>query len=118
MVAKQRVILEQPARAVHDEGESPTKRYLDALQKLQRALQEPGCEPSLTGEVVAPDGLATLLPAWEELCRRSVEDNVYYSPRYAQALLQSAERKQNVRFAIVWNESRLVALLPVTSPKF
>jgi CelD/BcsL family acetyltransferase involved in cellulose biosynthesis len=118
MVARQRVILEQPTRALHDEGESPTKRYVDALQKLQRTLQMLEGDPSLIGEVVALDALPRLLSAWEDLCGRSVEDNAYYSPRYAQALLQSVERKQNVRFAIVWNESKLVALLPVTSPKF
>ena len=40
-------------------------------------------------EVLARDALPTLVPAWQDLCARSVEDNVYYSPRYAQALLQS-----------------------------
>jgi len=59
-----------------------------------------------------------LLPAWEDLCARSVEDNVYYSPRYARALLASVEKNQNVGFAVVWDEMRLVALLPFTRPKF
>jgi CelD/BcsL family acetyltransferase involved in cellulose biosynthesis len=118
MAARQGVSLEQPARAVHDESAPPTKRYLEALQKVQRTLQVPGREPSLRGEILARDALPTLLPAWEDLCERSAEDNVYYSPRYAQALLHSVERKQNVRFAIVWDDSRLVAMLPFTSPKF
>ena len=103
MATKRRAVFEQPTRELHDEDAS---------------LQVPGYEPGLTGAVVAQDALPTLLPAWEDLCGRSVEDNVYYSPRYARALLQSVERKENVRFAIVWDESRLVAMLPFTSPKF
>jgi hypothetical protein len=118
MAARQRVSVEQPTRTVHAEGASPTTRYIDHLQRLQRFLEVPGCKPSLKGEVLARDALPTLLPAWEDLCARNVEDNVYYSPKYAQALLQSVERRQNVRFAVVWDESRLVALLPFTNPKF
>src|SRR6266478_4469593 len=117
MAARQTTFLPQPNRALHDEGLPPTERYIEALQKLQRTLQIPGSEPRLTGEVLARDVLPTLVPVWEDLCARSVEDNVYYSPRYAQALLQSVEGRQNVRFAVVWDRSNLVALLPFTSPR-
>ena len=71
----------------------------------------------LRGEVLGPDALANLLPEWQDLCDRSAEDNVYYSPRYAQALLEHVERHRNVRFATVWDETKLVALLPFTRPK-
>ena len=71
----------------------------------------------LRGEVLGRDALPMLLPAWEDLCGRSVEDNVYYAPRYARALLESVERDSNVRFAVVWDGTQLVALLPCTSPK-
>lgn len=81
-------------------------------------LQVPGWYPDLRGEVLGRDALPMLLPAWEDLCARSVEDNVYYSPRYARALLESVERDQKVGFAVVWNAMRLVALLPFTRSKF
>src|SRR5436853_2213912 len=116
MAAGQTAFLPQPNRALHDEGSPPTERYSDALQRLQRTLQIPG-EPRLTGEVLARDALPTLVPAWEDLCARSVEDNVYYSPRYAQALLQSVEARRHVRFAVVWDRSSLAALLPFTNPR-
>jgi CelD/BcsL family acetyltransferase involved in cellulose biosynthesis len=85
------------------------------------ALNEPQIvdwKPGLRGEVLGREALPMLLPAWEDLCGRSVEDNVYYSPRYAHALLESVESDRNVDFAVVWDEMRLVALLPFTSPKF
>ena len=63
-------------------------------------------------QVVGRDALAALVPAWEDLCSRSVEDNVYYSPRYARALLESVALDQKVSFALVWDEHRLLAMLP------
>ena len=51
------------------------------------------------------------------MCARSIEDNVYYSPQYAQALLHNVERDTSVRFAVVWEGARLVGLLPFTAPK-
>src|SRR6266705_998201 len=81
-------------------------------------LQVPGWNLGLKGEVLGRDAVATLLPAWEELCERSIEDNVYYSPRYAQALLQSVERDKRLGFAVVWDQMRLVAMLPFENAKF
>jgi CelD/BcsL family acetyltransferase involved in cellulose biosynthesis len=118
MAARQTTFLKQPNRAPRDESLPPTERYIEALQKLQCILQVPRSEPRLTGEVLARDSLPALLPAWEDLCARSLEDNVYYSPRYAQALLHSVDRSQSVRFAVVWDGSSLVALLPFKSPTF
>lgn len=82
------------------------------------APQIPDWQLGLRGEVLGRDALPMLLPAWEDLCARSVEDNVYYSPRYARTLLESVERDNNVGFAVVWDEMRLVALLPFTNSKF
>lgn len=75
-------------------------------------LQVPGWK--LRGEVLGRDAFQELAPAWEDLCRRSVEDNVYYSPRYARALLDSVERDQGVALAVVWDGPMLLALLPFT----
>jgi CelD/BcsL family acetyltransferase involved in cellulose biosynthesis len=118
MAARQPPLLKQPNPEVHEEGFRSAERYTAALQKLQRALQVPRSELRLIGEVLAQNALPNLMPAWEDLCARCVENNVYYSPRYAVALLQSVERAQNVRFAVVWDGSSLVALLPFTSPSF
>jgi CelD/BcsL family acetyltransferase involved in cellulose biosynthesis len=72
----------------------------------------------LRGEVLTADGVGELRPSWEALCARSVEDNVYYSPRYALALLGTVEKHSNVRFATVWDQKHLVALLPFTTAHF
>jgi CelD/BcsL family acetyltransferase involved in cellulose biosynthesis len=71
----------------------------------------------LRGEVVAAGGARRLLPSWKGLCARSVEDNAYYSPRYALALLDSVEKDSNVRFATVWDGKHLVGLLPFTTTR-
>lgn len=54
--------------------------------------------------------------AWEDLCDRALEANVYYSPRYARALLDTVDESTRVRFAAAWEGSRLVGLLPITQP--
>jgi CelD/BcsL family acetyltransferase involved in cellulose biosynthesis len=79
-------------------------------------LQVPAWFSSLRGEVLGRDALPMLLPFWEDLSSRSVEDNVYYAPRYAKALLDSVEGR-DVRFAAVWEGERLMALLPFTRPR-
>ncbi len=81
-------------------------------------LQMANWSPGLVGEVLSYEDLQTLLPAWEDLCQRSVEDNVYYSPRYASALLESVEADGKVAFAVVRDGEKLLALLPFTSRKF
>ncbi len=72
----------------------------------------------LTSEILTHEGMQALLPAWQALCERSVEDNVYYSPRYASALLETVELDANVRFAVVREGERLMALLPFSTCKF
>ena len=62
--------------------------------------------------------ICNLIPAWEDLCRRAVEDNVYFSPRYARALLNSVERNSSVCFALAWDGPRLIGLLPFVKSKF
>ncbi len=80
-------------------------------------LQIAECRSGLRGEVLGRDALPVLLPHWQDLCGRAAEDNVYYSPRYALALMEGPERNTDVRFAVVWDQMRLVALLPFTRPK-
>ena len=117
MAARQSAFLEKASVAARGDDGSPRQAWTESLEKLQRMLQASGA-PSLKGEVFGRDALPMLLPVWEDLCARSAEDNVYYSPRYAQALLESAEKNTDVSFAVVWDDSRLVAFLPVTRPTF
>jgi CelD/BcsL family acetyltransferase involved in cellulose biosynthesis len=72
----------------------------------------------LTSGILGCDTLPTLVPAWDDLCRRSLEDNVYYSPKYARALLANVNHDEMVRFAVVWSHNTLIALLPFTTPRF
>jgi hypothetical protein len=85
----------------------------EAETMLQLAERSVG----MRGEVLGRDALPGLLPSWQALSDRSVEDNVYYAPRYALALLDSVEKDVNVRFAAVWQEATLVALLPIATPR-
>lgn len=81
-------------------------------------LQSPKWSVGLRAETIGRDGLSSILPAWEDLCARAAEDNVYYSPRYAQALIAHIDHRSSMSFTLVWHGARLVALMPVTEPAF
>lgn len=76
-------------------------------------LQDPKWRSRLRGTVLERDQMERLLPAWEDLCGRSLEDNVYYTPRYARSLLETVDGGRSVSFAAVWDGDVLVALLPI-----
>jgi CelD/BcsL family acetyltransferase involved in cellulose biosynthesis len=78
------------------------------VQELRGGLQ--GC-------VLAPDHILQFETDWQDLCARAVEDNVYYSPRYARALLDTVDAQRGVRFATVWDGPVLLAVLPFTLPR-
>jgi len=59
-----------------------------------------------------------ILPQWRELAGNSLDANVYYSPRYALALLDTVERHTDVRFVTVWKGASLVCLFPVVLHRF
>src|ERR1041385_2924720 len=80
-------------------------------------LQVPSSKSNLTEGVIARDALPGVIPAWEDLCRRSVEPNVYYSPRYATALLAHVAVDEDVKLAVVWDRDKLVGALPFKRPK-
>src|SRR5687767_13880433 len=71
----------------------------------------------LKAEMLGADALPRLVSDWEDLCTRTVEENIYYTPRYARALLDNLSDK-DVLFAVVWQDQRLVALLPVVADSF
>ena len=80
-------------------------------------LQLAEIKSPLRGQLVGRDQVGELVPAWEALSKNSVEDNVYYCPRYAQALMKNVERDTTLRFALVWEGADLIALLPFTVPR-
>jgi CelD/BcsL family acetyltransferase involved in cellulose biosynthesis len=80
-------------------------------------LQLAEIKSPLRGQVVGRDAVSELVSAWETLSKNSVEDNVYYCPRYAQALMKNVERDVELRFALVWEGADLIALLPFTAPR-
>lgn len=72
---------------------------------------------AVRGEVMSGQDMKPLRSAWEDLCSRSIEDNVYYTPGYAMALQKNVETELRVLFATVWRGDRLIALLPFTRPR-
>jgi CelD/BcsL family acetyltransferase involved in cellulose biosynthesis len=69
-----------------------------------------GSEP--VSEIVARDRLVQLRPAWSELSCRAVEENPYYAPDFALALLDTVERLRNVHAVLVWDGAHLAGFLP------
>ena len=54
-----------------------------------------------------------LIEEWEDLCKRSLEDVVYYTPVYTLALLDTVCNGDQVQFVVVQDGPVLMALLPV-----
>jgi CelD/BcsL family acetyltransferase involved in cellulose biosynthesis len=63
--------------------------------------------------IKTPAEMAGLQTAWADLCGRCLEDNVYYTPTYAGALLATVARHDAVKFIAAHDGPNLVALLPV-----
>jgi CelD/BcsL family acetyltransferase involved in cellulose biosynthesis len=80
-------------------------------------LESPRWSTQVRGEILERSALPDVIPAWESLCARAAEDNVYYSPRYAQALLGTVDAEREVRFAAAWAGSELIGFLPFCAPK-
>src|SRR4051812_27598194 len=75
-------------------------------------LQLPAWNAGLRGEIVAHETFPDFYSRWADLSARSVEDNVYYTPGYARALLNTVERDTQVQFALAWDGKDLVGLIP------
>jgi hypothetical protein len=83
-----------------------------------RMLQAPKLKRDYAWGVLDRNGLQQMTGSWEDLSARSVEENVYYTPRYAGALLDHLEDGNDIRFAAVWQDQRLVAILPFVDSTF
>jgi CelD/BcsL family acetyltransferase involved in cellulose biosynthesis len=77
-------------------------------------LQSAQWKQGLQGHVLDRHTMRALQPSWTALSKRCIEDNVYYAPRYAGALLDTVEAQADLRFATVWDGAELLALLPFT----
>jgi CelD/BcsL family acetyltransferase involved in cellulose biosynthesis len=80
-------------------------------------MLQTGSQAFLKGELIGIEELPGICPQWDDLCTRVVEENVYYTPRYARALLDNLPH-EDVGVAVVWQGRRLVALLPVALTSF
>lgn len=67
--------------------------------------------------IISLRDISELKVAWSELQERSAEDNAYYTSHYASSLLETVEKKREVKFVTTWLEKKLVGLLPIVLPK-
>ncbi len=64
-------------------------------------------------KILSREDMEHVLPEWEDLCGRLAEDTPYYTPVYANALLSSIDHDRDIRFATVWRDTRMIAMLPI-----
>ena len=84
-----------------------------AAKRRQPAFRD----SSLSVATFSASSVKSIKQDWLELAGRAVEDNVYYGPDYARALLDTVERGPNIRFVTVWDHEKLIAFLPVVLRK-
>ncbi len=74
-------------------------------------------------ECVGADVAAAFQTAWSDLCRRSLEPNVFLEPSFALTLMQHLPSRRPPRFLLVWERNgpasygRLVGLLALRLPR-
>lgn len=64
-------------------------------------------------EILDRGSIPAFLPHWHALARNAAEDNAYYTPNYALALLDHIDAGRDIRFLLAWRGERLIGLLPV-----
>lgn len=79
-------------------------------EKLLKSVES---EAERRWEIRDATNLASLRPAWENLCGRMVEDNVYYSPSYVLALVETIADPRRLRVLLAWEGETLIGLFPV-----
>lgn len=75
-------------------------------------LQRRNSAEALRAEIIGRDQLSVWHDAWQRLSDNSIEDNAYYAPAYARALLNTVEARTDVRFAMAWQDGELIGFLP------
>jgi len=74
--------------------------------------------PAACFEIVDSQHIDPLIPFWTDLCNRSADENVYYSPNYTIALLKSICADLKIDVIAAWEAGKLIAFLPVTRRHF
>ena len=93
-----------------------------ASQVSRRSLENPAASQKASGskerlsiKMFGRPSSSGLLPDWTDLISRAADDNVYYAPHYALPLLQTVDQNGSVTVVTVWDQSTLIALLPVVT---
>ena len=68
---------------------------------------------SQTSKIVDKNEIVQYVEQWADLCKRTIEDNVYYMPQYVLSLLNSVEAGLEVQFVTIWRGSQLTGLFPI-----
>ncbi|MCB1377133.1 MAG: GNAT family N-acetyltransferase [Alphaproteobacteria bacterium] len=66
-------------------------------------------------EILDMTQMRDIVQEWDDLCRRAIEDNVYFTSHYALSLLDTVATRDKVLFVTVREGDRLVGMLPVVS---
>ena len=75
-------------------------------------LQSPLWKLRMECAILDRSQLNSIVDEWNDLARRSADDNAYYTPSYAMPLLRNILPAQDVRFATIRLHGRLVAFMP------
>ena len=90
---------------------------MTALSVLRRQppTHSPARAPTIA-ELVAPEALAEIAPAWRRLSARALEPNPFAEPEFLLPLLEY-ERPKRLAFALIWRGERLIGLAGLTLPR-
>ncbi|TVR11319.1 MAG: GNAT family N-acetyltransferase [Salinarimonadaceae bacterium] len=69
-------------------------------------------------KIIEAKAVSNIASTWMDLCGRTAEDNVYYTPNYALAILDANIPPGDVIFLTAWEDDDLIGLLPVTRQRF
>ncbi|MBO6920482.1 MAG: GNAT family N-acetyltransferase [Rhizobiaceae bacterium] len=81
--------------------------------RRQYGKTDRGYQDLIGKPVLSQAEISELAHCWDRLDSEKIEDNVYYSRKYVQALLNNLPQKHNVKFAAAWQSEKLIGLLPV-----
>lgn len=67
----------------------------------------------VSGRILDLSEMRECIDGWASLCQNLAEENVYYSPRYALALLGSLKGGKTPVFVTAWRKGELIGILPL-----
>jgi CelD/BcsL family acetyltransferase involved in cellulose biosynthesis len=84
---------------------------------IQRTHARSSSAAAAKFDLVKAPRMNELVQFWDDLCDRTADDNAYYAPGYANAILHHIN-KRDVTFVLAWDDSDLIGLLPVTRQRY